>query len=265
MAAKRLASALVMASVGALASGPASAAAGNMKLTLAGGFNFIVDGDLFNNTVATINESNRTSPALEFETRNLEIEQGPEWGDAFGPVAEAAVEVAYGLTDAFEVFGSFGYAHASGSTILIGTTQVDSQPGMELPTFAQVSNYTAYMLEGGARYYFDTGIKLRPYVAGRAGAAFVDDMKATITVPDAGIHIDGLAIYDNSLVFTGGVDLGLAYQIGEKVSMSVETGLRYFANLDNDDRDTEIVDFTALNDNGRYVAYPVRARLSREF
>ncbi len=265
MTVKRLASALVVASVGALAVSPAHATAGKIKLTLSGGFNFATDGDFIGSTVATINESDRTNPPLAFETRNIEIETAPEWGDVYGPLAEVALEFGYGISDSLEAFGSFGYSHASGQTIFLGTTQVDSQPDTELATFGQMSNHTSFTLEGGLRYYFETGMKLRPYVAGRAGAAFVDDIKATITVPGAGFAIEDLAIYDNSLVFTGGFDLGLAYQIGENVSMAIETGLRYFSNLDSDDRDTEIVDFTGLNDDGRFVAFPVRARLSREF
>ncbi len=261
----RLTAILSASAIGLLLVSPVSAqpAKGKMKLALTGGVDFSVDGDVHGGTNAFVPDLGALNPSLGGVSATLAIESR-DFDEIYGETAGGGLEVSYGMSDVLELFGSFTYARANGDVVQVGNAIVPALSA-SLPVFGDFSNYETHTLEAGARYYFDFGSALKPYVAGRVGVQFVDGIEATFTIPDANITIANARFYDSSQVFIGGVDVGLSYAVNETFTAAVETGFRYSASLNDDDTDIGGLGLASINDEGNRISIPVRGRISAAF
>lgn len=180
------------------------------------------------------------------------------------------VDLAYGLGGGFELLGGVAYNRLNGSQVEVGRAALrdatDAQVGGDVPVFGRFGDYKAWTVEAGVRGYFGSGA-LQPYVAARAGARFVDPIRASFTIPAVNLvgALDDIPFYRRSTVFTGAIDLGLDYAIGSKASIGIETGVRIAGNLKGDDSVIGGLGLASINGRGRIVTIPVSARVRFAF
>jgi hypothetical protein len=122
------------------------------------------------------------------------------------------------------------------------------------------------------RQYFGSG-KVRPYVAARAGVAFVDEIRATFQVPVPNgvgaepndIDIKNVPFYDDSTTISAGIDVGASWQVAERLSVSAEVGIRYRGDLDGNDAAIGGLGLASINNDSDAFTVPVSVKLSYAF
>jgi hypothetical protein len=111
------------------------------------------------------------------------------------------------------------------------------------------------------RQYFGGGA-FKPYIAGRVGAAFVNDIRASFSVPalDINAALNNVPFYDSTTVLTGGIDLGVSYDVSDNFSLQVETGIRFAGGLDGNDANIGGLGLASINEEGSRTVIPVSVR-----
>ena len=253
---------LAAAALAVLAAGPAAAEAGKWNGRIIGGAGFAVGGNVHNGANAPIADLGGLNPALAGVSSTLQIGSrsqsniyGENWGIGF--------ELGYGLSDRSEVFGSLRYATTGSGSTQVGTANVPAL-NANLPINGRFGSQESWSLEAGYRQYFSDG-SFRPYVAGRAGLAFSNRVNATFTIPDAAITLTDVPFYRPSTLFTGGLDLGAAVAVGNGISLSAETGIRYTSGPRGDDSALSTLGLGSINNTGDRWDIPVRVGIGFDF
>ncbi len=176
------------------------------------------------------------------------------------------LEGALGLGGAREAFGAVRWLNADEGDTQVGTAAILDAQGADLaevPVFGRFGEYEAISLEAGLRQYFKAGAGYYPYVAGRLGVAFVDEIKASFAIPDLTITqaLNDLPFYGETTTWSAGLDVGVSFQQSERVQWQLETGLRYAGELDGDDSAIGGLGLASINDEGDRLSVPVTARL----
>ncbi len=179
------------------------------------------------------------------------------FGDVYGQGFRAQLEVGYGVSSAGEVFLRGSYYKTKSQTLQVGTVA-----GLVLN--ADFADYKEWGGEAGYRRYFRVDKPLKVYVGALAGLRFVSELPSTFSVPAAGVVLSDVPFYDSSTVGVFGADLGISYDLGEKVALGLETGPRYQTGL----ADLEGLAGTGLepiNDTGSRWSMPILATLRVRF
>jgi hypothetical protein len=257
---------------GALA---APLAPGQFGAALSGGVEFPAGGDVHGgatadvplSAVAALRDAGAPPLALPAGAAAAQLRIGARsYDDIYGHLTRFGLEGAYGLTGGRELFGGVAYAMAGEGTVQVGTAAVVSAAGatlVEVPVTGTFGDLESWSVEAGLRQHFGAGA-FRPYVAARVGVAFVDEIRASFRVPALNITtaLNDVPFYDSSTAFTGGLDAGLSYDIGERFALQLEAGLRYVADLAGDDSAIGGLGLAGINDGGERLAIPVTLRLS---
>lgn len=259
-----LATAALAASVStaALAAPQAGPEAGSWAVSVDVGADYSVGGDLHGGAEAPIADLGVLNPALAGVSSTLLIE-GRSFSDIYdGAALSIGGEFAYGLSNNQEGFLAVRYVDFDDGSTQVGVADVPALDA-QLPVFGEFEGYSAFSVEGGLRQYFMSGLA-RPYVAGRAGVAFVDSISATFTIPDAGITIADAALYNRTTTFTVGADLGVLIAATNFASVAIEGGVRWTGVLDDDDTAIGGLGLAGINEEGGRISAPVlvRGRLS---
>lgn len=241
----------------------ASTSAGEWSFSLKGGPLFSVGGDVHDGAEAPIADLGALNPDLAGVAATLDIESR-DFDDVYGTMWEFGGEIGYGLSDQGEAFAIASYTWGSGDRLQVGGAVV---PALDttLPVFGEFDKFKAWSAELGYRHHFNPGGNFRPYVAGRAGLQFVDSINATFTVPDAGITLADVPFYKSSTIFTGGLELGVRYLVGDGVMVGVETGIRYASGLSDNDDAIAGLGLAAINDKGARWSIPLMANVRVAF
>ena len=250
--------ALAVAAAGAA---QAQTAPGRWTVGLEAGAEFPIDGDVHGGARAGVPNLGPLNPALEGVDAELRI-QSRSFDDIYGEGLNIGIEFAYGMQNNAEVFGAVRYSKADEGTVQVGGAFVPALDAT-LPVFGTFSDFESYAVELGYRQYFGDG-PMKPYVAGRLGAAFTDDISATFRIPDGGITIANAPFYKSSTSFTAGLDVGLSYAVSEMVTLQAETGVRFVTRLEDDDSAIGGLGLASINNVGdrTYVPLTVRARFA---
>jgi hypothetical protein len=145
-------------------------------------------------------------------------------GDIFDPGIGWRAGVGYGVSRNVEVFGDFVWGRAEASELSVGNVA-------SLDLRAAFGNYTSYGVDGGMRYHFAPGAGIAPYVSALAGFRRVEAISGTFSVPAAGVTLRDTPFFDDSTVPVFGGDVGVLFAVSPRVSLGVETGLRYHTDL----------------------------------
>lgn len=255
-----LALGLAAASAPAFAAGPAE---GRWSWSVFGGVDRPFSGDVHDGAVAPVPDLGPLNPALAGVSAELRIGQRSH-EDIYGTARSYGTEFSYGLSDNAEVFGQLRYTRADRGEVQVGGAFV---PALDttLPVRGSFGDYKALTLEAGYRHYFSELGPTRPFVAGRLGATRTDDIRATFTIPDAAIAIVDVPFTKQTTSVSAGVDVGLLIPLGETVSLTAQTGVRYSADLDGDDEAIGGLGLGGINDTGSRVSYPVSVGLRVDF
>ena len=167
--------------------------AGRFSMSLVGGVDAPVSGDLHDGAIAAVPDLGPFNPALS--GINAELRIGAREHDRIYDRADTVGdEFTYAFDDRSELFGQLRRTEADEGTVQVGEAFVPAL-NTGLPVIGTFGDYMAVSTEIGYRYYFGTPGRARPFVAARAGAARVGEISATFEIPDAGIRIADAPFY----------------------------------------------------------------------
>ena len=133
------------------------------------------------------------------------------------------------------------YAEAEGEDVTVGTIGGNAVTGT-------MGDYTSYGVEAGLRQYFRPTPapifgSVRPYVEGRVGGAYVDDIALeNAQITGSGPWLGGnVAMYEGGWVPTGAGLVGIEAPVFKRATLGLETGIRYTGTMESDN--------SALNGN----------------
>ena len=226
--------------------------------SIAAGADFSVGGDVHGGAVAPIADLGPLNPALAGVSAELRI-QARSFDEIYGEATQITLEGAYGLGSTREAFFAVGRTQADEGQVQVGGAFVPAL-SQTLPVLGRFDEFTATSVEAGVRQYFGGEGALQPYVAGRVGAAFTDEIRATFTIPAAAIALNNVAFYDETTAFLIGADVGVSYAVAEGVSIGAEVGLRYTTGLEDNDSAIGGLGLARINDEGDRLSVPVLVR-----
>lgn len=229
--------------------------AGRFSISLLGGVDMPISGEVHEGTVAAVPDLGPLNPALAGIDAELRI-GAREHDRVYDLATTFGLEFAYAFDDRSELFGQIRQTRADEGTVQVGGAFVPAL-ATELPVFGTFSDYEALSAEIGYRYYFGTPGYARPFVGARAGAPRVDEIKATFEIPDAGITIADAPFYGSGWVATAGLDVGVIMPMSETFSITLASGLRYTGDLKDDDSAIGGLGLASINDTGSRVSVPV--------
>ena len=173
--------------------------------------------------------------------------------DAYNTGYRAELGGSYAVTPNRKITGQVFYAQADGRDVLLGTQDATDLRG-------QFSDYKSYGVEAGLRQYFQpTDVPLirsvRPYVEGKLGAAHVDEIgieNMREVVPTALNTPTSLALYEDGWVPTAAGMIGFETPVFKRMTVGVETGIRYTGRPNSDNTDVTST-VAPLDFNRRYA------------
>ncbi|MEM0970371.1 MAG: hypothetical protein AAF191_17940 [Verrucomicrobiota bacterium] len=166
------------------------------------------------------------------------------------------------------IYVALEFTQSAGSNVQIGGATKD---GDYCPVYADFNDYSDWALLVGAERDLTRGGVFRPYVGGQLGLRFVNGVDATMSIVDPitgaphGPVVPGVNFYENSVVFTAGMTLGLALDITERMSVGMETGLRYNTRLDEYEPELAAAGFDFSNDGDGLLMLPVLGTMAVKF
>lgn len=227
-----------------------------------GGASFFVAGDVLN---AVSYDDHHSVGALKSVSFDEAFDNASTYGLRVGKACEKG-----------RIYLGFEYTEANGGTTDIGHIV---PLGLSDPTIvADFGNYSDYGLVLGVERDLFAGKgggknpvvarRFRPWVGAQIGIRFVDSIDATThLVDDYGSAIPGssstVRFYDDSLVFTAALTLGLAFDLNDRITLGVESGLRFQTGLDEIDDD--LGNFASTNDDSDLLAVPVLGTVAIKF
>ena len=145
-------------------------------------------------------------------------------GDIYDPGIGWRAGVGYGVSRNIELFGDFVWGKTEASELSVGNVA-------SLDLRAAFADYTSYGMDGGMRYHFVPGARVAPYVSALAGFRLVDAIPGTFSVPAAGVTLRDTPFFDDSTVPVFGGDVGVLFAVSRRLSLGLETGVRYHTDL----------------------------------
>lgn len=179
------------------------------------------------------------------------------FGDVYGSSFRGQLQVGYGVGRASDVFVRGTYYKMSSDTLQVGTVA-----GLALN--ADFADYKEWGAEFGYRRYFRVDKPLKLYVGALAGLRFVSKLPATFSVPAAGVVLSDVPFFDSSTVGVFGADLGVSFDVSERVALGLETGPRYQTGL-SDLEGLAGTGLESINDTGSRWSMPLVATLTLRF
>lgn len=249
---KLLGAALLMAAGPAFAAGPEQ---GKFSMSVLGGVDFPVSGDVHSGAVAPVPDLGPLNPALAGVSAELRI-RSRSHDQIYGNAMSWGLEVGYGLSDRSEVFLQARETSADDGRVRVGAAYVPALD-TELDVFGRFSGYDAYTWEVGYRHFFRDGGRVRPFVAARLGATETDAIRATFEIPDAAITIPNAPFYEKAWALSGGLEAGVQIPFTERFSMKLAAGVNYIDDLSDDDSAIAGLGLARINDTGSRVSVPL--------
>jgi hypothetical protein len=249
---KLLGAVLLMTAGPVFAAGPEQ---GEFSMSVFGGADFPVSGDVHSGAVAPVADLGPLNPALAGVSAELRI-RSRNHQQIYGTARSLGLEVGYGLSDRSEVFLQARETSADDGRVRVGAAYVPALD-TELDVFGSFSSYDAYTWEAGYRRFFRDGSKVRPFFAARLGATETDVIRATFEIPDAAITIANAPFYEKDWALSGGLEAGAQILFTERFSMTLAAGVNYIDDLSDDDSAIAGLGLAAINDTGSRISVPL--------
>lgn len=214
----------------ALAFSGAASADNGWYFSLSGGADNPVGGDVLKGNAGTVTDLAPLNPGLAGQPGTFAIDS-TSWHDFYATSPLVQGELGYNFSDDLRAYARLGYVWDTSKTLQNGTALIPAVSASALPLFTRLGDYDAWLLSVGGRYAFGHGA-LKPYIGADIGAAFVDSIDATMTVPGAGIAIANTKLFDSTTAFTGGAEIGVTYDVSPGLALGGSVGYRYIGGLD---------------------------------
>lgn len=121
--------------------------------------------------------------------------------------------------------------------------------------YGQYSDYQSFTLDVGLRRYGLAKGNLRPYAEGTVGLGFVDKTDVELVAPQANLRVDATDFYDQTTAFTFGGNVGLLWDVSERMGVFGQIGLRYVTGMSEVD-DLVGTGLSGINDNSARWTVP---------
>ncbi len=187
------------------------------------------------------------------------------FSDVYDSFEEIAFEASYAASDKLTYTLGVSWLSSDDGNLRVGTV------AGALPLNALFSSYEDTQVYAGVRYNFNVTERWNPYVAGRLGYAWVDEITASFAVPGTPFNepfrsaLTDAKFYDASNVLTYGVLVGVEYKFNNRASLALETGYIGQGGIDDDDSVVGLLGLNTLNDEGTLSYVPVRLSLNIRF
>lgn len=207
---------------------------------------FLVGGDGITGSRTNIPTSNIGS----FDSNDL-------WDDGL----RAELGGSYALNPNRKITGNVFYQQNEGNGVFdLGDLNGDALRG-------SVSDIESYGAELGLRQYFTpkvygSNIRLRPYVEGKLGAANIQDV-ALENVTRDGAALADIGLYEGGWVPTAAGLVGIETPIARRMTLGVETGVRWQGAPASDGRDIVVNtgnELAGINNGGDTWSIPLTVR-----
>lgn len=258
--------AAVAATSGLMLAGAGQAAErGQFTFNVFGAYEPAIAGDVHGSASPTVPDLGVLNTDLAGTPGTLDI-GSRSYSDIYDGFYSVGAEAGYFFTDMFEGLFRVAYTEASGDRVQAGTIpDVVTIDGTPLDIFGDFGDYSALNVEAGGRYYAFPEQPFRPFVGGSVGVSFVDEIRASFTVPNADIALNDIAFYDDGSVLTAALQAGIAWTVAPGWDVVGEVGVRYAEAPDGDDEALASLGLQDINDEGERWTVPLQVRLQYRF
>ena len=229
---------------------------------------FLLESSALNSITRELDSLAALSDALPDAPGTLEFNEA-SLDDFYGSLVGVQLTGSYGLTDSIELFARAGYLESGSATTLDGSLVETSGSfsAFQGQVTTQLDDYQEFNLQVGARYFFNEGGSLRPFVGGYGGVRFIDSVGATVEASDgettATIFEGGF--FDDTTALVAGGEIGLAFSFTPNFTFSVNAGINWTDDWDIDYTDLAPAGIGELGDTGRRISFPLGGRFTYTF
>jgi hypothetical protein len=175
------------------------------------GFDNSISGNINSSGVGTIN-----GQAVVITKNRYE--------DVYGTGLHVRFGAGYMLDDEIEVRGTFTLQSLDADLARMG----DIGPHN---LYGQYQDYQSFGLDVGLRRYATVTQDVRAYGEGTIGLAFVDETDVVLIAPGANLAGDATDFYDRTAAFALGGNAGLLWQLGDRLGVFGQLGIRYVTGM----------------------------------
>jgi hypothetical protein len=142
--------------------------------------------------------------------------------DVYAPDLRLQALIGYGFGERTEIIGRATWYEAEWTGVEAGNLDGDA-----LFAFFEPYNYEELGFEIGVRYYLATQSRLKSYVAPIVGVRFLHEILVSYSVQDAGSSVRFVPFSKEGAVPVFGLDIGFTFDLGERLFVGMDTGIRY--------------------------------------
>jgi len=176
--------------------------------------------------------------------------------DIYGNGFYWATGLGYRVGDAGEIRVQGSYTNNPAERLQVGTVA-------GLPLFALFDDYTAFGMDFGYRQYFGTA-QVRPYVGAGGGFVRVDTIQSEFSVPEAGVVLSNVDMYDTSVVPSVGAGGGVQINLSDR--FAIQGGIEFKWQGDANDLDGLAgTGLESINDESRRWSMPITGGITVRF
>lgn len=130
----------------------------------------------------------------------------------------------YLIDEVTEVRAMFTYQSLSADLTGMGTVGSSTM-------LAQYDPYESFSLDGGFRRYVDVAHDFRAYAEATMGIGFISELDVVLVAPSAGLSKDATDFYDRTAAFSVGGNVGLLWQISDRLGLYGQFGVRWLSGM----------------------------------
>ena len=171
------------------------------------------------------------------------------WSERYDSALIFRLGGAYNLTTRSQLFGALSWEQSEADATEIGLIGNEELTG-------KFSDYQGWGLDFGYRYFFDSEVKAKPFVAGSLGFQRLQNITLSLSSPT--FSVSEVPFYDDSWVVGWRVGTGFLWDINERVGWQVTIDLKYSGEL-SDQAGIGMVGFERINSVGNRWTIPIMA------
>jgi hypothetical protein len=97
--------------------------------------------------------------------------------------------------------------------------------------YGQYDKYQMFGLDAGFRRYVDVTTDVRAYGEGTVGLGFIDELDVFLVAPTTNLADRATDFYDRTAAFTLGGNVGVLWQVSDRVGVFGQLGLRFVTGM----------------------------------
>jgi hypothetical protein len=155
----------------------------------------------------------------------------------------------YLIDDVTEVRAMFTYQSLNAALTPMGDLGVSR-------LYGQYDPYRSFGLDVGFRRYFDASSNMRAYIEATGGLGFISEIDVVLAAPSANLTARATDFYDRTAAVAFGGNVGILWQLSNRVGAYGQLGLRWMSGLSEID-DLAGTGLETINDDSSRWTLPV--------